>query len=89
MVQQRFLPSNGERGVLGETQPFPLVEINRRTLRLAPGARIFDQANRTIVHAHLPPGAEIVYAREPSGDVNRIYVLTEQEVTRLRQAGRR
>ena len=89
IVEQRFLPANAERGTLGERQAFPLVEINRRTLRLAPGARIFDQANRTIVHAHLPAGAEIVYAREASGDVSRIYILTEQEIARLRQAGKR
>ena len=87
-MQQRFLPANGERGVLGETQPFPVVQINKRTLRLSPGARIFDQSNRNIVHGHLPAGAQIFFAREQSGDVNRIYILTEQEIARLKQGGR-
>ena len=89
MVQQRFLPANAERGTLGEAKPFPLVQINTRTLRLSPGARIFDQSNRTIVHAELPPGAEVVYAREQSGDVTRILILTPQEVERLSQTGKR
>jgi len=88
-IQQRYLPLNGERGVTGEQQPYPGVQINRRLLRLSPGARIYDTSNRTIVHGQLPPGAEVFYAREQSGDVQRIYILTEQEIVALKQAGKR
>jgi len=88
-IQQRFLPPSGERGVVGEQQAYPGVQINRRLLRLAPGARIYDTSNRTIVHGQLPPGVEVFYAREQSGDVQRIYILTEQELVALKQAGKR
>ena len=88
-IQQRFLPANGERGITGAPQAFPTVQINKRLLQLAPGARIYDQSNRTIVHAHLPPGAEVFYAKEPSGNVQRIYILTEQEIVALKKAGKR
>ena len=87
-VQQRFLPVNGVRGTLGETLAYPAVLIDKRIMRLAPGARMFDLSNRTIVHSHLPIGAQVLYAREQSGDIIRIYILTEREIASLKQAGR-
>jgi hypothetical protein len=87
-IQQRFLPQNGERGTTGDVQAFPLVQIDRKLLQLSPGARIYDQSNRTIVHAHLPTGVEVFYAKEASGSVQRIYILTEQEIVRLKQTGK-
>ena len=87
-IQQRFLPTNGERGTLGAPQDFPMVQIDKNVLRLAPGARIYDQSNRTIVHGHIPSGAEILFAREQSGYINRIYILTEREIASLKQAKR-
>jgi hypothetical protein len=88
-IQQRFLPANGARGTLGEPQLFPAVRIGSRTLRLSPGARIYDRSNRTIVHAQLPPGAEVLYSTDQTGDIQRMYILTDEELLRLRQAGRR
>ena len=89
VVQQRFLPAKASRGTLGDPLEFPTVKIDSRTLRLSPGARIFDQSNRTIVHAQLPPGAEVLYTSDAAGDIQRMYVLTEEELLRLKQAGRR
>jgi hypothetical protein len=77
------------RGTLGEPRIFPEVRIGNRTLRLSPGARIYDQSNRTIVHGQLPTGAEVLYTRDPGGDIQRIYVLTDEELLRLQRAGRR
>lgn len=88
-VQQRSLPAKASRGTLGESLEFPTVKINNRILRLSPGARIFDQSNRTIVHAQLPPGSEVMYTSDPAGDIQRMYVLTEEELVRLKHAGRR
>jgi hypothetical protein len=88
-IQQRFLPANGVRGVVGEPQVFPMVKIGSRTLRLSPGARIYDRSNRTIVHAQLPPGAEVLYSTDQAGDIQRMYILSDDELVRLRQAGRR
>ena len=88
-ISQRFLPANSELGTLGATQLFPGVAIGRNVLLLTPGARIYDRDNRTIVHAQLPPGAEVVYSRDQAGYVQRIYILTEQELLALKQAGKR
>ena len=88
-MQMRFLPPQGIRGVLGPTQDMPFVAIGNRVLRLTPGARIYDQNNRTIVHAQLPPGAQILFLPDQAGDVVRIYILTEQELAVFKQTGRR
>jgi hypothetical protein len=88
-IQQRFLPANGERGKTGPRHAYPLVQIDKKLLRLAPGARIYDAANRTIVHAHLPSGTEVFYSKEQSGAILRLYILSAQEIDRLQQAGKR
>ena len=88
-IAQRFLPANGERGTLGPTVDFPAVTIGKNVLLLTPGARLYDRDNRTIVHAQLPPGAEVIYSRDQAGYVQRIYILTEQELFVLKQAGKR
>ena len=87
-LQLRFLPEKGERGRLGEAQALPLVKIGSRVLRLAPGGLIFDQSNRTIVHASLPPGADVLYTRDQNGDIQRMYILTAQERAALDQRRR-
>ena len=87
--QMRILPAQGERGTLGESQPLPLVKIGSRVLRLAPGGVIYDQSNRFIVHAHLPPDAAVFYTKNANGDIQRIYILTEQEQALLDRAGKR
>ncbi len=88
-ISQRFLPGNGERGTLGAPQDFPLVRIGNAVLLLTPGARIYDRENRTILHGQLEPGSDVVFSRDQSGYVQRIYILTDQEREILRQAGKR
>jgi len=88
-MQMRFLPPEGVRGVLGPAQKMPYVAIGNHVLRLTPGARIYDQNNRTIVHGDLPSGSQILFLRDQAGNVLRIYILTEQELAALKKAGRR
>ena len=82
-VLTRLLPANAERGKLGVQQTYPAVAIGGRVYQLTPGARIYDTNNRTILHAQLPVGSEIVYSRDQSGAVRVIFILTEQELARL------
>jgi hypothetical protein len=85
-VQQRFLPADGVRGTLGEAQDFPGVLIDNHLLRFTPGARIYDRSNRTIVHGQIPAGAEVLYLTDKAGDIQRMYILTDEELLRLQQA---
>ena len=88
-TQMRYLPPQGIRGILGPGQEYPVVQIGNVLVRITPGARIYDQNNRTIVHGQLPPGAQILFLRDQAGDVVRIYILTEQELAQLIAAGRK
>ena len=82
----RQLPSNGKLGELAGKQPYPLVLIGGKTLRLAPGGRIFDQHNRTIVHEALPEQAAVLFVDDMNGDISRIYILRPEELEQLTRA---
>jgi hypothetical protein len=84
----RALPANGKLGVTGESMVLPSVRIGNQVLRLAPGGVILDQNNRTIVHAHLPQQATVLYTQDNLGQISRIVVLTPEELARI-QAGKK
>jgi hypothetical protein len=87
---QRLLPTNGKLGHLVRQQhQSPLVEIDRKVLRVAPGGVIVDQNNRFIVHGALPASADVLYVLDNRGDVARIILLTPTELARLERAAKR
>ena len=80
----RTLPASGKLGELvGRQQPLPLLQINDRIVRLAPGGRIYDQENRTIVHGALPERAYVLFVEDMNGDVALVYILRAEELERL------
>ena len=85
----RLLPAGKLGELTGRQHAFPLVQIGGEVLRLSPGALIYDENNRTIVHGNLPQSATILYVREQSGDVSRIYILRPVELETLRRAEKR
>ena len=86
----RLLPANGKIGDLAGGQlAFPLVRIGSEVLRLTPGALIFDESNRTIVHGALPEQATVLYVQVPGGAVSRLYLLRPDELQRLTRAAPR
>ncbi|MBI2509387.1 MAG: hypothetical protein HYV99_05305 [Betaproteobacteria bacterium] len=88
----RKLPPNGKLGVLAheQPQPFPLLLINNKTLRLAPGGRIYDRFNRSILHNYLPrQAAYVLYTQDPQGFVSQLYLLRPDEFERLERAAAR
>ena len=85
-VITRPLPNNGKLGALvGPPQAYPLLQVDKALLRLAPGGLIFDQQNRTIVHNQLPEGANVLYVLNMTGEVSRIYILRPDEVDLVKQ----
>jgi hypothetical protein len=83
---QRFLPSQGQLGEMSGQQqlPYPLLQIDQKVLRLAPGGRIYDQHNRTIVHGALPDAAPVLFIPDMHGDIARLYILLPEEVERVK-----
>ena len=87
--QFRMLPADAKRASVGEQQyPVPFVDLGGKQVKLAPGAVIYDTNNRTLVHAALPQGADVVFTTDMHGDVARIYVLTPVEQAQLNQRRR-
>ena len=88
-AQVRTLPANAKRITVGQQQfPMPYVDLGNKQVKLSPGAVIYDQHNRTIVHSALPPGADVVFTTDMQGDVARIYILTPSEQLQLSQRKR-
>lgn len=85
----RQFPANAKPGELGAARhAYPLIEINGKLLRLAPGGLIFDRENRTIVHGALPPLAPILFVEDGTGQIVRIYLLRPEEAARFERAPR-
>jgi hypothetical protein len=83
----RQLPADGKLGELvGQQQPFPLLQINNQVVRLAPGGRIYDQHNRTILHTVLPERATVLFVQDMNGDIARVYILRPEELEQLQRA---
>jgi hypothetical protein len=88
-AQMRTLPANAKRITVGQQQfQMPYVDLGNKQVKLAPGAVIYDQHNRSIVHSALPPGADVVFTTDMQGDVARIYILTPSEQLQLSQRKR-
>ena len=82
----RQLPGDGKLGELtGQQQPYPLLLIDSKVLRLAPGGRIYDQSNRIILHNFLPATATVLFIQDMNGDVARVYILRPDELELVRQ----
>ncbi|HET9405072.1 MAG TPA: hypothetical protein VFO57_10875 [Burkholderiales bacterium] len=83
----RQLPANGKLGeMIGQQHLFPLVQINDKVLRLAPGGRIIDENNRTLLHAYLPQHAYVLFVEDMNGDLSRVYILRADELEQLKRA---
>ena len=83
-AQLRTLPANAKLTTVGQQQyPLPYISLGGAVARLAPGGVIYDQNNRSIVHAALPPGALVAVVADMNGDIRRVYILTPQEQARF------
>ena len=87
---QRLLPANGKLGELvGQRHQFPLVQLNNKVVRLAPGALIYDRDNRTILHNQLPPYSKVLFVADRGDQIVRIYLLRPDELARLERTLKR
>ena len=85
----RLLPAGKLGELTGRQHAFPLVQIAGEVRRLSPGALVFDQDNRTILHGQLPESANVLYVEGPGKEITRIYILHPNELESLRRAARR
>ena len=84
----RPLPADGQTGYF-KALDYPLVQIGKDALRLAPGARVFDLDNRVMMHNQLPAEANVLYQYDVSGLILNIWFLREEEIQELKKAGKK
>ncbi|MDH5352479.1 MAG: hypothetical protein OEX78_16850 [Betaproteobacteria bacterium] len=77
-AQLRAVPADARRGVMVHLQDM-IVQIDRSTARLAPGAQIRDIHNRLVLPAAIPPGSIVKYLVDTQGQVSRVWILTVEE----------
>lgn len=83
MAQQRSLPENVRPGSLRDYQ-YPEVNISGRWYRLAPGVRMLDQRNMTILPTMLQKPGPVAYTLDAYGLVTQLWLLTPQEAAALK-----
>jgi hypothetical protein len=86
---RQFPPGSKLGELAGQSQPYPMVQIGDKVLRLSPGARIFDEHNRIIMHSYLPRQAHVVYAEDTNGQVSRVYILRPAELAEIQRTAPR
>ncbi len=78
----RNFPEKAVRGEI-KAHKYPYMKIGAKTLRLAPGGRIFNQQNLIIMPASLQSQtAQIMYTRDMNGDLSRVWLLTAEEAAK-------
>jgi len=74
----RLIPADAKRGEF-TAQELPVVEIDGKTLRLAPGARILNERNMTITPNLVAPKSRVAYQLDAQGLVRVVWILTTAE----------
>lgn len=81
---ERPLPKDARFGEMTRFA-YPLITINQRTFHMAPGARIYNQQNLTIVPAAMPHRAKVLFQLDTAGQLSGVWLLTAQEATRYKK----
>jgi hypothetical protein len=71
-------PSPGPDGTLTGTMTtgsLPLVMIDGKEMRMAPGARVMNAGNASITPNQVPPGSRVRYKLDAAGQVSQVWLL--------------
>lgn len=84
LTTQRGAPLNVKPAVIAVSATPPDIEVDGKVDRFSPGARIRDRDNRLVLTGGLA-GKTVyaVYKRDQAGLVHEVWLLNEQEFTRL------
>jgi hypothetical protein len=79
-IPRLFPPEAKLAEMVGQKQPYPLLELDEKVLRMAPGGRVMDEHNRVVLHSYLPKHAHVLYVLDASGQVSRVFILRPDEL---------
>lgn len=80
-------PSNSKLGELTAIN-YPQVEISGETLQLGAGGQIRGTNNHIILPVLLTEFGPVLYWIGPTGDVQRIWLLTSEEMSQAEEEGK-
>ncbi len=83
----RLLPADALPGTVRDLD-YPLVRIGDSVFRAAPGLRIYDTWNRTVLPGQLPVGIKVLFKTDLNGDLAAIWILSPEEVDAVEAAAR-
>ena len=61
------------------TGQVPLVTIDGKEMRMAPGARIMSAGNTSITPNQVPPASRVRYKLDASGQVSQVWLLPAEK----------
>lgn len=70
----RKIPAEAMKGSFTALQ-FPLVIIDGKQMRLAPGARIFNTNNMTVTPNLVPAGTMVRYELDAQGQIRTVWIV--------------
>jgi hypothetical protein len=76
---QRPLPASARLADF-EMRQYPEILLNGELARMSAGGQIRDAQNRIVMPAGISGTHPVLYERDPSGQVSRIWILTADEV---------
>lgn len=77
-AQARSFPPGTRVGTLA-MGVFPLAQIDGKDVRFSPGGRIYDTRNAVAIPSTVVAPVRVRYALDTMGQVNRAWILTEEE----------
>ncbi len=86
-VAARDFPADATRARFSVIQ-YPIVKLGKYTMRLAPGAQVRDESNQIIMAPSLSGSYHSLFTLDRSGEVFRVWILTDDEVAALKSQGR-
>ncbi|MEK9776205.1 MAG: hypothetical protein VW339_08720, partial [Quisquiliibacterium sp.] len=84
----RSFPADARVGLL-QVDVFPSAVLNGQKIVMAPGARIYDTANRIIIPSTLGSAVQVLYKLDALGQVHHAWILTPRELELARHRGGR
>jgi hypothetical protein len=73
-ADQRRIPADARSGRLTVTA-WPQVTVDRKPLRLAPGARILNLNNATVTPNAVPPDSPVRYQLDAGGQIRMVWLM--------------
>ncbi len=61
------------------TGTVPLVTIDGKEMRMAPGARIMNTGNTSVTPNQVPPNSRVRYKLDASGQVSQVWLLPAEK----------